>query len=297
MAPLGKSRSARRAEARTSSACGRRAPSRSRCASATATCRWRRPVSACSVADVPASSGDDYAFVLDGGTPLPDRAARWQPEGLRGPSRVVDPRLAQPAPFDGSGARMTSSIYELHVGTFSRGGHVRRRDPVPRRTRLARDHRDRDHARRRVPGAPRLGLRRGLPLRRPVRPMADPMGCARLVDCRPRGRSGGHPRRRLQPRWRIRRRPALEAFGPYFTETYGTPWGRAINYDDADCDPVREWVLQSADRLGPRLRDRRAAPRCDPRDLRLESRAHRCRSRAAGPCRPRRCARDRGDPA
>jgi maltooligosyltrehalose trehalohydrolase len=41
--------------------------------------------------------------------------------------------------------------------------------------------------------------------------------------------------------------PALEAFGPYFTEKYETPWGRAMNYDDADCDPVREWVLQSAE--------------------------------------------------
>ena len=39
---------------------------------------------------------------------------------------------------------------------------------------------------------------------------------------------------------------ALEAFGPYFTGKYSTPWGKAINYDDADCDPVREWVLQSA---------------------------------------------------
>jgi maltooligosyltrehalose trehalohydrolase len=39
---------------------------------------------------------------------------------------------------------------------------------------------------------------------------------------------------------------ALEAFGPYFTDKYETPWGRAINYDDTDCDPVREWVLQSA---------------------------------------------------
>jgi maltooligosyltrehalose trehalohydrolase len=38
----------------------------------------------------------------------------------------------------------------------------------------------------------------------------------------------------------------MEAFGPYFTGKYETPWGRAINYDDADCDPVREWVLQSA---------------------------------------------------
>ena len=39
---------------------------------------------------------------------------------------------------------------------------------------------------------------------------------------------------------------AIEAFGPYFTEKYETPWGRAINYDDADCDPVRELVCQSA---------------------------------------------------
>jgi maltooligosyltrehalose trehalohydrolase len=41
--------------------------------------------------------------------------------------------------------------------------------------------------------------------------------------------------------------PALEAFGPYFTDKYETPWGRAINFDDAGCDPVREWVLQSAE--------------------------------------------------
>ena len=40
--------------------------------------------------------------------------------------------------------------------------------------------------------------------------------------------------------------PSLEAFGPYFTDKYETPWGSAMNYDDAECDPVREWVLQSA---------------------------------------------------
>ncbi len=39
---------------------------------------------------------------------------------------------------------------------------------------------------------------------------------------------------------------ALEAFGPYFTGKYSTPWGKAINYDDADCDPVREWVVARA---------------------------------------------------
>ena len=40
---------------------------------------------------------------------------------------------------------------------------------------------------------------------------------------------------------------ALAAFGPYFTDRYSTFWGNAINYDDAHCDPVREWVLQSAE--------------------------------------------------
>ncbi len=40
-------------------------------------------------ATVDANAGDDYVFVLDG-TPLPDPCSRWQPEGLRGPSRVVD---------------------------------------------------------------------------------------------------------------------------------------------------------------------------------------------------------------
>src|SRR5919206_3087 len=40
---------------------------------------------------------------------------------------------------------------------------------------------------------------------------------------------------------------ALAAYGPYFTGKYSTFWGEAINYDDADSDPVREWVLQSAE--------------------------------------------------
>src|SRR5438309_120178 len=38
---------------------------------------------------VAARAGDDYCFVL-GEERLPDPCSRWQPEGLRGPSRVVD---------------------------------------------------------------------------------------------------------------------------------------------------------------------------------------------------------------
>jgi maltooligosyltrehalose trehalohydrolase len=40
---------------------------------------------------------------------------------------------------------------------------------------------------------------------------------------------------------------AMEAFGPYLTDNYVTPWGMAVNLDDADSDPVREWILQSAE--------------------------------------------------
>src|SRR5918994_7630036 len=37
-----------------------------------------------------AAPGEDYAFVLNG-VELPDPCTRWQPDGLRGRSRVLDP--------------------------------------------------------------------------------------------------------------------------------------------------------------------------------------------------------------
>src|SRR5581483_1672738 len=38
----------------------------------------------------------------------------------------------------------------------------------------------------------------------------------------------------------------LSVFGPYFTEKYKTPWGSAINYDDAYCDGVRNFFIENA---------------------------------------------------
>jgi maltooligosyltrehalose trehalohydrolase len=38
----------------------------------------------------------------------------------------------------------------------------------------------------------------------------------------------------------------MKAFGPYFADRYDTDWGKAINYDEADCEGVREWAIQSA---------------------------------------------------
>ena len=38
----------------------------------------------------------------------------------------------------------------------------------------------------------------------------------------------------------------LTAFGPYFTEKYKTPWGKAINFDDDWCDGVRRFFIENA---------------------------------------------------
>lgn len=38
----------------------------------------------------------------------------------------------------------------------------------------------------------------------------------------------------------------FESYGPYFTEKYKTPWGKALNFDDAWCDPVRKYFIENA---------------------------------------------------
>ncbi|WP_276133155.1 malto-oligosyltrehalose trehalohydrolase [Polluticoccus soli] len=37
----------------------------------------------------------------------------------------------------------------------------------------------------------------------------------------------------------------LSVFGPYFTNKYSTPWGSAINFDDAWCDGVRRYFIEN----------------------------------------------------
>jgi maltooligosyltrehalose trehalohydrolase len=37
----------------------------------------------------------------------------------------------------------------------------------------------------------------------------------------------------------------LPQFAPYFTDKYHTPWGKALNFDDAWCDGVREYFIEN----------------------------------------------------
>jgi maltooligosyltrehalose trehalohydrolase len=194
---------------------------------------------------VPAAPGDDYAYLVDGRA-LPDPCSRWQPEGLRGPSRVFDAR-SLPGAGDGfePPALEQLIVYELHIGTFTAAGTFA----------AAAEHLE-EIAERGItaievmpiaefPGGRGWGYD-GVYLSAAQSSYGGPAGLAELVAAAHRhglavildvvynhvGASGNQ---------------ALDAFGPYFTDTYVTPWGNAINYDDADCDPVREWVCQSAE--------------------------------------------------
>jgi maltooligosyltrehalose trehalohydrolase len=187
------------------------------------------------------SAGDDYAFVLDDGEPLPDPCSRWQPAGLRGPSRVYDapPPMRFPVP-----ALETLVIYELHVGTFSPEGTFAGAIPYLEGLDDLGITAIEIMPVAEFPGARGWGYD-GVYLSAAQSSYGGPADLAKLVSAAHDaglavildvvynhvGASGVK---------------ALEAYGPYFTDKYETPWGRAINYDDADCDPVREWVIQSA---------------------------------------------------
>ncbi len=61
--------------------------------------------------------------MLDGDRERPDPASRFQPHGVHGPSRIVDPHAYKWNDRDWRGVPQRDLvIYELHVGTFTREG-------------------------------------------------------------------------------------------------------------------------------------------------------------------------------
>src|SRR5579862_5005616 len=72
--------------------------------------------------EAPARVGEDYVFVLDAREHRPDPCSRWQPEGLLGPSRVVDLESVCASSERSPVALEDLVLYELHIGTFSDAG-------------------------------------------------------------------------------------------------------------------------------------------------------------------------------
>ena len=70
-----------------------------------------------------AAPGDRYSFVFEDGRARPDPVSRSQPEGVHGPSQIVDPVAFTWSDQDWKGIALEDYIfYELHTGTFTPGG-------------------------------------------------------------------------------------------------------------------------------------------------------------------------------
>jgi maltooligosyltrehalose trehalohydrolase len=187
---------------------------------------------------VQAAPGDDYLYVLDGGQAWPDPCSRFQPEGVRGPSRVVE--LSPPAPFPG--LRLDELvIYELHVGTFTDEGTFDAVIPhLPALRELG------VTAIELMPVATFPGSRNwgydGLYTYACHPVYGGPHGLVRLVAAAHEAGLGvildvvyNHMGPGAE---------AISAFGPYFTDRHETFWGPALDYRERG---VREWAIENAE--------------------------------------------------
>jgi len=188
--------------------------------------------------------GTDYSLRLDGARDRPDPVSRFQPAGVHGPSRVVDPRAYTWSDAAWAGVATADLIlYEIHVGTFTEQGTfeaVAKRLPYLKELGVT--------AIELMPVAQFPGRRNwgydGVHLYAPQSSYGGPDGLWRLVDA---AHAAGLAvvldvvYNHLGPEGNY-----LAEFGPYFTDRYKTPWGRAVNFDGPDSDEVRRYFIDNA---------------------------------------------------
>lgn len=188
-------------------------------------------------------AGTRYRFALGDGS-FADPASRYQPEGVHGPSEVVDlahypwsdERYRQRPLFD-------HVIYEMHVGTFSADGTfasaLEELDALIELGVTAIEVMPLNQ----FPGARNWGYD-GVFAYAVQNSYGGPVEFQRFVDtCHQRDLAVildvvyNH----LGPEGNI-----LGEFAPYFTDRYQTPWGPALNFDSEGSDDVREYFWLNA---------------------------------------------------
>ena len=190
------------------------------------------------------SEGADYFYVLEGERERPDPVSRWQPRGVHGPSRVVNPASFRWSDQGWPGIPLRDLIiYEFHPGTFTREGSfesVIQRLPYLRDLGIT--------ALEIMPVAEVPGNRNwgydGASLYAPQSSYGGPIGLKKLVDaCHQHGLAVvldvvyNH----LGPEGNY-----LPDFAPCFTDAHHTPWGKAINFDGPESDGVRRFFIDNA---------------------------------------------------
>ena len=191
-----------------------------------------------------AKPGDLYYYQIDGQEPRPDPASLAQPSGVHGPSEVIDLHGYQWHDHGWTGIPMAEMIiYELHVGTFTpEGTFTAIIDKLDYFRKLG------INAIEIMPIAQFPGERNwgydGVYPYAAQHSYGGALGLMQLVDaCHQAGIAVildvvyNH----LGPEGNY-----LPTYGPYLTDKHHTPWGKAINMDDAYADGVRHYFLQNA---------------------------------------------------
>ena len=192
-----------------------------------------------------ARAGDRYAYLLDNDGPYPDPASRYQPEGVHGPSEIVDPSRFPWSDQGWQGLPLRDAIlYELHVGTFTPAGSFA---GVTDRLEYLRDLGVTVIELMPVadfPGERNWGYD-GVSLFAPAHCYGTPDDLRRLVDTAHRlglavvldvvynhfGPDGAY----------------ANAFSPYYmSTTHRTPWGAAVNLDGEHASHVRSFFIENA---------------------------------------------------
>lgn len=188
--------------------------------------------------------GDRYCYRLDGGPPLPDPASRHQPDGVHGPSAVVDTRRFHWTDQQWNGLSLDDAVfYELHVATFTADGTF---DAAARELSRLRDLGVTMVELMPVnafPGARNWGYDGVFPSAT-QESYGGPERLAAFVDTAHAlgvGVALDVVYNHLGPEGNV-----LGHFGPYFTDTYATPWGDAINFSESGSDQVRRYFVESA---------------------------------------------------
>lgn len=188
--------------------------------------------------------GTKYLFRFADSEERPDPASRRQPDGVHGPSELVDLQSFEWTDRDWKGLQLADSVfYELHVGTFTDEGTFN----------ALRAELDRLAAIgvttieimpiAQFPGPRNWGYDGVYPFA-VQNSYGTPRDLQLLVD-------GAHSRglavaldvvyNHLGPEGNY-----LREYGPYFTEHYKTPWGPALNFDGPDSDEVRRFFVENA---------------------------------------------------
>jgi len=192
--------------------------------------------------DLPSASR--YFYRIDDERELPDPASRFQPEGVHGPSQLIDTRSFRWSDQDWKGVALRSSIfYELHVGTYTSAGTF---DALIEHLPALRDLGVTTVELMPIaqfPGPRNWGYDGVYPFA-PQNSYGGPDSLHRLVDA-----AHGHGLavaldvvyNHLGPEGNY-----LSVFGPYFTDRYRTPWGEAVNFDSSGSDEVRRFFIENA---------------------------------------------------